>query len=1024
MPCQIDRLATEVLDGLRHWPYILDIVERLSSDVIIRDALLRLEPTLLRDIVVQASRPANLHSKYAITAAAMLMHPLPKDVPLPSEIQSIFIRAFEQAAEEPSVQSIKPIYHMLQGTSTMLLGLLSSGVLLRFEEQLFSILRNIKGDNQSFSLYCLAIMKVLSSATEQHMACDSYDTQELLASTHVTPSRWTSDAMNQFFSCTKAQKTMQLVVLRAMWACTTTTGEPMDERIESLRLANEIIMAVPADVREIWRKANALIGRKLEEKVLASALETSLQFLSLSFVLRLTEDHVYPATIMDRLRQMLAKCTMATTSLQDCGIEDISYLTRCRVFDQTTTTTFLQNTVDFATSASAHSDIDSIKALSRLLQSLSEAMSERDEVVEGTMLAIDVLSCGHKLQHLAKLLTASNSFRSSTTQICDRAIQSTTNEFVHTLCRLFLNAALSARHSTYSISRDTMALLLDLYASSSQVSQPCSHTKQRPMNTETSIGFAESTSTPNDPSSNWRESLRSHLESRNSWERTALTTLFTKSCAELEARCETIEQPLQEQKKKFEALQERYDDLQEAYTKLEAQSIDRNIQFNAMEMGRDQYLSNLESAHEESEGLERKVEELERGLQQARTDASNSVAELRKEMESAEFEHASVLSRKEEELDEMHQQLTAASDDLKHKTEESESLQKQLRDMQSLADIRKHEIDSLTSAQDDLQAAHDRLQKENSNLLERQHDREVELERIKQAIDAAQQAHDLEVAKLGKEAEDERTALETSHKQSLATAEERHNNVTTDLRQQLSDLQHEYQQTTDASTAQTKQLQQDLGDRQKKIDKLKAKCEQKDKQIAEANAMRTNLMAAMGISGGTGTSAGSFKQTKLPHRLAAPFDSESQSQDLDTQANPSPPTPTSGDDESQQRNAEISFTSSTDSRSGPTPKRARPRRTIKVASPAKTRLGSAAATRSTRRSVGTGAGTGNGVKRQALLNVSANQVQGRNETFKTPSKGAELAQDGMDESAFDGSELFTGTQGRQMLDLDEGGRAR
>jgi hypothetical protein len=133
MPCQIDRLATEVLDGLRHWPYILDIVERLSSDETIRNIFLRLEPTLLRDIVVQASRSANVYSKYASTAAAMLMHPLPKDVPLPSEIQSIFVRGFEQAAEDPSVQTIKPIYHMLLGTSIMLLGLLTSSILLHFE---------------------------------------------------------------------------------------------------------------------------------------------------------------------------------------------------------------------------------------------------------------------------------------------------------------------------------------------------------------------------------------------------------------------------------------------------------------------------------------------------------------------------------------------------------------------------------------------------------------------------------------------------------------------------------------------------------------------------------------------------------------------------------------------------------------------------------------------------------------------------------------------------------------------------
>jgi hypothetical protein len=704
---------------------------------------------------------------------------------------------------------------------------------------------------------------------------------------------------------------------------------------------------------------------------------------------------------------MFARCTIVNASLQDCSIEDMNYLTRCGVFDQNTTTTVVQTTVDFITSANAQGDIQSIKPLSRLLRSLSEAMPERDETVEGTMLAIDVLSCGHKLQDLAKLPATSHSFRSARTQICDRATEDTINAFVHALCKIFLNAALSARHSTYSISQETMSLLLDLYASSSRKAAPCSHVKPRQANSETSIGFVESFSTPDDPSSNWRETLQSHLHSRNESERAALTTLFLKSCTQLEARCETIEQPLQEQKKKLEALQQQYDELNEAYAKLETESIDRNIQSNAMEMERNQCLSNLESARQENESLERKVGELESALQQARTDADNSVAEVRKDMEMAELEHAAALTRKEEELEETHEKLAASCDELRHKVVESEALQSQLRDVQSVTDDVKIEIESLTSSRDELRAANERLQEDKSDLLERQHDREAELHRTKKDADAAREAHELEVVKLRQEAEDERAALASENEKQLAMIKDQHDNVTADLRQQLDDLQHEHQQTTESNAAQIKQLQQDVLDKLKKIDKLKTKCEHKDLQISEANAMRANLMAAMGISG-----SGTSKQTKLAHQFSAPFASETQSQDIDTQADPSPPTPRSGDgDGSQQRNAEASFASSTDSRSGPTPKRARPRRTVKVASPAKARLSSAVATRSTRRSVGTGTSTG--VKRQPLSAVSANRAQVRNVAPKTPSKGADLPlADGMDESTFDGSELFTGTQGQ------------
>jgi myosin heavy subunit len=387
----------------------------------------------------------------------------------------------------------------------------------------------------------------------------------------------------------------------------------------------------------------------------------------------------------------------------------------------------------------------------------------------------------------------------------------------------------------------------------------------------------------------------------------------------------------------------------------------------------------------------------------------------------AELEHAAALTQKEVELEEMHEKILASRGELRRKVEECEALQSQLRDIRSVMDTAEIEIESLTSSRDELRAANERLQQEKSDLLDRQHDREAELQSIKQDADAAREAHELEIVNLRQGAKVERAALASENEKQLAVIKDQHDNVTADLRQQLDDLQQEHQQTTESNAAQTKQLQKDVFDRQKKIDKLKTKCEYKDEQIAEANAMRANLMAAMGISG-----SGTSKQTKLAHRFSVRFASETQSQDIDTQADPSPPTPRSGDDdESQQRGAEMSFASSTDSRSGPTPKRPRPRRTVKVASPVKARLSSAAATRSMRRSAGTRTGIGAGVKRQPLLAVSANQVQGRNVGPKTPSKGAGLAPaDGMDESTFDGSELFTGTQGRQVLDLDENAWAR
>ena len=902
---------------------------------------------------------------------------------------------------------------MLKGISTGLVDLLSSTILLRFEEQLFGILRDIKGDNQSLCLYCLAIMNVLSSASDEHAACyaDSYDTQELLASAHVTPSRWTPEAIRQFFVGGKVPKTMQLIALRSMWACTPSTGEPLDEKTEALALANEIIAAVPEDVRENWRKATPIIVRKVEEKALAPGLDTGLQLHCLCFLLRLTEGHVYPAAALDTLRPMMTKL-MVNVSLRSSRPEDVSYLTRCGVFDQSTTTTFLQNTVDFVTSAPIMDVIERTASLQQLLNGLCKAMAEREAIIEGTMLAIDVLSCGQKLQILARLSHTLDSNHQSNISICHQAAQIAAKDLVQSLCKVFLTAALSSRQSTYSISYGTMALLLELHASPAQRPSPCSHVKRNQAPPGPTTSFAESSSTPDTTPSTWRVALQSHLNSRNEMDKEVLDTLLTRACAELEERCENIEQPLREQKAQCDMLQQRYNDLNRAYAAMESDNIDRNIQFNAMEMERDQCMSDLETAREENESLTKKLEEFELSLPQVRAEAEQTIVKVRKELEMTELEHAAILTRKAEELEEMHEKMLVSANELNCKSERLESTQAQLHDMQLTTDSLKTEIDALASSEKALRTSRALLQDENSGLLERQNDQEAELRHMKQQLDAEQRSHQTEIDQLQKQAEVERAGLSANNNQTIAEMDEKYENAKTDLMQQIENLKHQNQQATDDHTMEIKRISHESFEKQKKIDRLKNKCEQKDRQIAEANEMRSNLMTAMGISGNIP------KQTKLSHRSLASCSAETQSQDVETQADPSPPTPLSdNDDEIQQRKAETSFASnasSIDTRSGPTPKRARPRRTIKVASPAKSRLSAGVATRSTRKSATHSI-------RQPLSSVSANQGQRRNVAAKTPCKaGAHAMTDGVDESTFDGSELYAGTPGQRMLDLDCG----
>lgn len=204
------------------------------------------------------------------------------------------------------------------------------------------------------------------------------------------------------------------------------------------------------------------------------------------------------------------------------------------------------------------------------------------------------------------------------------------------------------------------------------------------------------------------------------------------------------------------------------------------------------------------------------------------------------------------------------------------------------------------------------------------------------------------------------------------------------------------QYSTDLATRDTK-----IKEQRDKIDRLKRRCEQKDHQIAEAEAMRTNLMAAMGLS--------NHQSRVLAHRSR---DSIPQTQ----QDDPTPPTPTSGDGMDMATQPEeanqsfISNASSQESRSGPTPKRPRPRKSFAAPSTAvKTRASTGAA-------LGGKGSQWNAARRQTLGVVSGNRAT----TMKTPVREKKVVlevenEEVGDETTFDGSELFAGTQGVKMM---------
>lgn len=793
-----------------------------AQDVSIRNAVLEQYPAFLHDIISHAIKVDSADSKYVAGAVTFLSHPLPEHMTMPAEAQTLFIRQFDQAAEEPSLPNLRRVYHILKGTSSLLLGLLSSSSLHRLEEHLFDILRNNKGENQSLSLYCLAIIKMTACESKNDF-CNSnsqYDTQELLASTQLaSTSRWTPETMQQFFTDTKAQKTVQLVVLRAMLACTVSTSEPFDERMESLLLANEVVAAVAPHLREIWRKANSLVVGKLQDKVMSPSLEAQLKYQGYLFLAQVTEGSRVPATIMDNLRGIVVDPVRLRLALCGASSGQIGHLMDAGVFDENTVTTLLQQTVDFVTSSSNEQHwLETLSCLQSLSDEMYAAMASDTKLSEGSMLALDVISCGRKLHKLRDLVRFSDEYAcNGSGSACAAANQRACCKLVHSLSRLFLRAALSSPHQSYSASQETVTLLLELHASTGSPSVKCSHTTPPSKRAIRESSFVEETNTPDEAAPRWRDALSHHVQSRARTDEDRLTSVFAKACAELEARCEGIEMPLREERDKREMVERQYKELQQSYNNLEAENADRSIRFNAMEMERDQYINDLESQRDEVEGYERRIEELLETLQQAREDAERSTREAQSNAEAARLEHAASSATKDEELEELQDQVQRTECELEEKANALRSFGEQMEQLQSSLAQAKIELESARLADEERQNTIAALEREKGEAVARAEEVSVEMRAARDDAIAQREAFERDLSDMRQRAELDLETASSECEERIADLTRQYDANAETLRKQLAEAQEDISQAREQHRLDIEQWEAEIGERQKKV---------------------------------------------------------------------------------------------------------------------------------------------------------------------------------------------------------------
>lgn len=202
---------------------------------------------------------------------SLLSSPLPCGIIPPASLAPFVMQMIERMRVNPCADTVRPLYLVsscLQASGVLFE--LPLDVMTCFQTELTKTLRNL--EDHMGNLLCLASFARLGF-------CKSWNAETENGADAPT---WLQN-IRHFFGPKRGLKTLDLVVLRVILACSSNYGNlTVQQSAESIRLAISICDGVDKAQRECWIKGNSIKLAKLLEKVTRNGIDHSVQILVLS----------------------------------------------------------------------------------------------------------------------------------------------------------------------------------------------------------------------------------------------------------------------------------------------------------------------------------------------------------------------------------------------------------------------------------------------------------------------------------------------------------------------------------------------------------------------------------------------------------------------------------------------------------------------------------------------------------------------------------------------------------------------
>ena len=343
----------------------------------------------------------------------------------------------------------------------------------------------------------------------------------------------------------------------------------------------------------------------------------------------------------------------------------------------------------------------------------------------------------------------------------------------------------------------------------------------------------------------WRDHLKSELQSQSFYQRDSIIRSVAQICQDLETRCNTVEEPLRREKERSNELEQRVAALSEQISSLESQATDDRLHLDGLE---DEKLN----IADEKDKIATKLADLEFKFAEANQRVNETLRVAQEEFNAKKLEFCSTILRHEESLSARDKEVEELNGTL---TQLKAAREKQEEGYRNLNEQHEHLRALLCDTQRILADERETAVRQTEDVT-RLEDRRFDLENQLQCVEAELEAvngrlSDLQVSheELIQSSEEILRELEAKHNNSMEaaalTAQEEHNELSAQLQ---SALQHN-QRVKDAYDEEQRELhrlQNSIPPLETRIHELTCFISEQKEELEELRTWRRRMLDAMG----------------------------------------------------------------------------------------------------------------------------------------------------------------------------------